>query len=92
MPNTIDLTGGKPTIKQFQVGRPKKEDGVASNRKEYHLTWMKNNPEKVERYRIKAMIRNRERAIQRLTDELEEYNIALEKLTSNNTNDSVGEL
>lgn len=89
MPNTIDLTGGKPTVKYFNCGRPKKEDGVASNRKEYHLTWMKNNPEKVERYRIKAMIRNRERAIQRLTEELAEYNNALEKLRNHNTNDSV---
>lgn len=89
--NTLDLTNGKPTLKRSHRGRPKNEDGKV-DRHEYRTEWIKNNPDKVQKYRIKSMIRNREKAIEKLSQELEQYKDMLEKMTSGNTNASVEEV
>lgn len=81
----LDLTNGKPTIKRSHRGRPKNEKGEV-DRREYHLNWIKNNPDKVQRYRIKSMIKNREKAIEKMSLELGSYKDILEKMTSDNTN------
>ena len=89
--NVIDLTNGKPTLKRSHRGRPKNEDGEV-DRREYHNNWMKNNPDKVQKYRIKSMIKNREKAIGKLSQELEHYKDMLEKMTLDNTNADVEEI
>lgn len=88
---TIDLTAGRPK-KRTHNPRPLKENGEPMNRNEYHIHWIKNNPDKVERYRVKALIRNREKAIERLTQELDSYTDMLKKMTSGITNDDVAKV
>jgi hypothetical protein len=88
----LDFTNGKSAKKRTHNPRPIKENGEPMNRNEYHVYWIKNNPDKVERYRVKAIIRNREKAIERLTQELSHYNDMLEKMTSDNINGDLGKI
>ena len=77
--NALDFTNGKPTIKT--QGRPKKED-APSRRKEYHANWLKNNPDKVKKYRLQAMIKCRSLAISRMEKEIEDCEEALKEMTT----------
>ena len=76
--NALDFTHGKPTIKT--QGRPKKED-APSRRKEYHANWLKSNPDKVKKYRLQAMIKCRNLAIDRMQKEIQDCEDALSEIT-----------
>jgi hypothetical protein len=66
MPNILDFTDHTKKRK----GRPSTIN-VGADRSKYFKEWAEKNPEKIEKYRLKQRIRNRENAIQRMQLEIE---------------------
>lgn len=66
MPKILDFTNDSTKKK----GRPSTVN-VSADRSKYFKEWAEKNPDKIERYRIKQRIRNREKAIQRMHGEID---------------------
>lgn len=74
MPNFLDFTEHTKKRK----GRPATVN-VGADRSKYFKQWAEKNPEKIEKYRLKQRIRNRENAILRMKLEIEGIKSILER-------------